>query len=107
MKRMLFTLVLLATPVAAQDVNPRREDIPEAQRIYSPYVNRLATNNMFAEGLFWGDTHLHTSYSTDAGMIGNTLAPGGGVSLCAWRRGLDQHGAAGAVDSPAGLSRGF
>ena len=25
--------------------------------------------------VYWGDTHLHTSYSTDAGMIGNTLGP--------------------------------
>jgi hypothetical protein len=25
--------------------------------------------------VFFGDTHLHTSYSTDAGMIGNTLGP--------------------------------
>ena len=24
---------------------------------------------------YYGDTHLHTSYSTDAGMIGNTLGP--------------------------------
>lgn len=25
--------------------------------------------------VFWGDTHLHTSYSTDAGMVGCTLGP--------------------------------
>jgi hypothetical protein len=25
--------------------------------------------------VFFGDTHLHTSYSTDAGMIGNFLGP--------------------------------
>jgi hypothetical protein len=24
---------------------------------------------------FWGDTHVHTSYLTDAGMIGNRLGP--------------------------------
>ncbi|MDH3735291.1 MAG: DUF3604 domain-containing protein, partial [Gemmatimonadota bacterium] len=59
----------------AQDVNPRRADLPEKERIYSPYVERLSWDNGFAEGLFWGDTHLHTSYSTDAGMIGNTLPP--------------------------------
>ena len=25
--------------------------------------------------MYWGDTHLHTSYSTDAGMVGTTLGP--------------------------------
>jgi hypothetical protein len=25
--------------------------------------------------VFWGDTHVHTSCSTDAGMIGNKLGP--------------------------------
>ena len=70
---------LIVAPISnfalAQDVSPRKEDLPEAQKIYSPYVERTARDKNFAEGLFWGDTHLHTSYSTDAGMIGNTLGP--------------------------------
>ncbi len=37
---------------------------------YSPY---LEYNH--PDRVLWGDTHLHTSYSTDAGMIGNTLGP--------------------------------
>ena len=37
---------------------------------YSPFVNRDT-----AQQVYWGDTHLHTSYSADAGMIGNTLGP--------------------------------
>jgi hypothetical protein len=68
-----LTAALLASPLAAQDVNPQRT--LEKPSIYSPYVERTATNADFAEGVYWGDTHLHTSYSTDAGMLGNTLGP--------------------------------
>ena len=61
-------------PLVAQ-IRPYSTDISPPPRIYSPYVERTARNGMFAEGLYWGDTHLHTSYSTDAGMLGNTLGP--------------------------------
>ena len=37
---------------------------------YSPYLNIG-----YPQRVFWGDTHTHTSYSTDAGMVGNTLGP--------------------------------
>ena len=37
---------------------------------YSPYP--LDT---FPNRVFFGDTHVHTTYSADAGMIGNTLGP--------------------------------
>jgi hypothetical protein len=66
---------LVSTSFAQTGVNPGEEDVPSAQRIYSPFVERTATNNRFAEGLYWGDTHLHTAYSTDAGMIGAILSP--------------------------------
>ena len=39
-------------------------------RTYSPYPEENFPNQVF-----FGDTHLHTSYSTDAGMFGNTLGP--------------------------------
>ena len=71
----LCLLLATADISVAQDVNPREADLPTAPEIYSPYVERTATNQDFAEGVFWGDTHLHTSYSTDAGMIGNTIGP--------------------------------
>ena len=65
--------LLWASPAFAQDINP--DNVLERPRIYSPYVERTASDANFAEGVYWGDTHLHTSYSTDAGMIGNTLGP--------------------------------
>jgi hypothetical protein len=57
----------------AQDLNPG--DVLDPPQNYSPYVERTVTNADFAEGVYWGDTHLHTAYSTDAGMFGNTLGP--------------------------------
>ena len=35
---------------------------------YSPYAGRG-----FATGVYWGDTHLHTDMSMDAGAFGNRL----------------------------------
>jgi hypothetical protein len=41
-----------------------------ADKNYSPYVNQS-----FPQNVYFGDTHLHTSYSADAGMVGNTTTP--------------------------------
>jgi len=49
------------------------QDAPSAQprgRSYSPYPTQDFPNRVF-----FGDTHCHTSYSADAGMIGNRLGP--------------------------------
>lgn len=66
----------IAAPAMGQTaLNPGKKDVPEEPKIYSPYVERSVRDKNFAEGLYWGDTHLHTRYSTDAGMIGNKLGP--------------------------------
>ena len=61
-------LMIAATPFAfASDDVPG----PATHRIqYSPYPEKNFPNRVY-----FGDTHLHTSYSADAGMIGNTLGP--------------------------------
>jgi len=46
------------------------EDDHIGEREYSPYLHQG-----YPQRVFWGDTHLHTSLSTDAGMIGNRLGP--------------------------------
>lgn len=49
---------------------------PAEKAAYSPYLEGDHTPAA-DDGMrpYFGDTHLHTSYSTDAGMIGNTLGP--------------------------------
>ncbi|MDH5175396.1 MAG: DUF3604 domain-containing protein [Gammaproteobacteria bacterium] len=61
-------LMIAATPfVFASDDVPG----PPTHKIqYSPYPEKNFPNRVY-----FGDTHLHTSYSADAGMIGNTLGP--------------------------------
>ena len=39
-------------------------EIPAPQKNYSPCVERTAVDSDFAEGVYWGDTHLHTSYTS-------------------------------------------
>ena len=67
--------VLLLVPVlaAAQDPMPSEEGLEgafEAQDHYSPYAGRN-----FPTQVYWGDTHLHTGMSMDAGAFGARLMP--------------------------------
>jgi len=43
------------------------EDLAQ-ENVYSPYANRA-----YPDQVFFGDTHLHTNLSPDAGLIGTTL----------------------------------
>jgi hypothetical protein len=47
-----------------------RDNAPVLKKNYSPFVG-----DDYPDRVFWGDTHLHTSYSYDAGLVGNTLGP--------------------------------
>jgi hypothetical protein len=62
--------LLITFPAASQDFGNAEEFAAGTlrQREYSPYVGRG-----YPTQVFWGDTHLHTNISVDAGMFGNRL----------------------------------
>ncbi len=72
LKVSMIALAALTLPVVAfaQDVNPPAESFEAPKREYSPFAD-----DNFPIRAFFGDTHVHTSWSTDAGMIGVTLGP--------------------------------
>ena len=63
---------LIVTLAASSLVPPAgaQEHAQATGRDYSPNVDQRIPGRVF-----WGDTHLHTSYSADAGMIGCRLGP--------------------------------
>jgi hypothetical protein len=71
--RWVFAGLFMALParVWAQEPPPPAETLKgafPARKEYSPYAGRN-----FPTRVFWGDTHLHTSASMDAGAFGNRL----------------------------------
>ncbi len=60
----VFVAVLQSAPTVAAEFTIDRPAQPGIE--FSPYINKS-----FPQRVFWGDTHLHTTYSADAGMVGN------------------------------------
>jgi len=65
-----LTAALAAFPSFAQEFSLHEEDYAAKEKKYSPYVDRH-----FPQNVYFGDTHLHTSWSADAGLAGATLGP--------------------------------
>ena len=66
----IAVLTFMAGPAFAQEFAIQEDDIDIGKKEYSPYLYQSYPNRVF-----FGDTHLHTSFSTDAGMVGDTLGP--------------------------------
>jgi len=62
--------VVAQDPVGLPPPPPTVENAFKAQQHYSPYAGRN-----FPTQVFWGDTHLHTGMSMDAGAFGARLTP--------------------------------
>jgi hypothetical protein len=65
------TFIFMSSALLAQDAGLPPEEEPEKsdpELPYSPYASGSA-----ATRVFWGDTHLHTAFSMDAGAFGNRL----------------------------------
>ena len=65
----VFLIAACAVPVSAQDTSGVNADALPG-RPYSPYADRA-----FPTNVYFGDTHVHTSISADAGGGGTRLGP--------------------------------
>ena len=75
----VFLSTALSSPLMAEDINPPGLGAPDKKQaaighsskpIYSPYAGRN-----FPTRPYFGDTHLHTAFSMDAGAFGARLNP--------------------------------
>src|SRR5210317_2186170 len=67
---LLISAPLLATTAAQAQFSPSKESLSDLYpgKAYSPYAHRS-----FPDKVLWGDTHLHTGLSVDAGLFGCRL----------------------------------
>ena len=68
----ILALMIVLPALASDTGTPTAETLSEAYtgKAYSPYAKRN-----FPERPLWGDSHLHTNLSMDAGLFGNRLSP--------------------------------
>jgi len=67
---LIAVAIILAPVLASGQIIPTKESLSGLYhgKAYSPYAQRS-----FPDRVFWGDTHLHTGLSVDAGLFGARL----------------------------------
>ena len=67
---LIATLLACAPALVSAQITPSKESLSDLYpgKAYSPYAQRS-----FPDRVFWGDTHLHTGLSMDAGLFGARL----------------------------------
>ena len=76
-----FCFAVISSPLVAQDAGtPSKSayDDEKPSRPYSPYARPYSEYDAgvsYPNQVYWGDTHLHTSFSMDAGAFGARLGP--------------------------------
>ena len=69
-KLALCLTVAMTSSAVAQELTVHEKNVVSANADYSPFVDQH-----FPTRVFFGDTHLHTRNSPDAGFVGCTLGP--------------------------------
>ncbi len=69
-KLTLCLALAMATSAFAQELTLDKKNAAYNEPDYSPFVDQH-----FPTRVLWGDTHLHTANSMDAGFTGTTLGP--------------------------------
>ena len=74
----ISAMVLPNTAIASDAGTPNLEVLKGLYpgKAFSPYAKRS-----FPGKVYWGETHLHTGLSLEAGVFGNTLGPEDGYQL--------------------------
>lgn len=75
--RLIITSLLAGLVFISCTTSTEPESEESTSGSYSPYVGSYTASPLpdDYDKPLWGDTHLHSSYSTDAGMVGNSLDP--------------------------------
>ena len=63
-------LALLVVPFTLHAIPTDLKDSHDGRDTYAPY-----NKDNYPNKVYFGDTHLHTAYSTDAGLFGATIGP--------------------------------